>query len=256
MEMKFRTFGTAALDLLYPRGLYCICCDKITDSSRTYRLCGECMDSMRWIDGRTCVKCGRPLADINPYEQCFICRQHVHYFDSGYTCAAYSRCERSVIFSLKYDGNADIADTIGEIMYDRMTAEFSPDELYCMYDLILPVPVHRHKLSTRGFNQAGLIADSFASRTGIKTDPYILIRERETRMMRSLSPQERRDNIRGALSIRPRRKADIAGKSILIIDDIYTTGATIDETARILKEAGAAKVDFLTFAAGSDMLKV
>ncbi len=253
--MMIRAFGAAALDLVYPKGLYCICCGKITDDSRTYRLCGECMDSMKWIGGRICERCGRPLADINPYDQCFICRQHKHHFDSGYTCTAYSRCERAVIFSLKYDGNADIADTIGEIMYDRMTVEFSPDELYGKYNMVLPVPIHRHKLSLRGFNQAGLIADSFASRSGIKADPYILRRERETRMMRSLSPQERRENIRGAFSIRERRRTDVSGKSILIIDDIYTTGSTIDEIAQVLKAAGAERVDFLTFAAGSDMLK-
>lgn len=253
--MFLRTIGGAALDLLYPKGLYCICCGKIIDDTRTYRLCGECMAEMKWTGGRICEKCGRPLSEINPSERCFVCRQHMHYFDRGFTCTAYSSCEREMIFSLKYYGHADVADTIAEIMYDRMTAEFSPDELYAMYDMLLPVPLHRHKYSIRGFNQAGLIADAFAELSGISSDPYILIRKRETRMMRSLSPEERRENIRGAFEIRPRRRPDVDGRSLLIIDDIFTTGSTIDEIARILREAGAAKVDFLTFASGADMLK-
>lgn len=253
--MLFGTIGSSALDLLYPKSLYCICCGKMIDETRTYRLCGECMRAMKWAGGRICEKCGRPLSDINPSERCFVCRQHPHNFDRGFSCAAYSSCEREIIFSLKYYGHADVAETIAEIMYDRMTAEFSPDELFAMYDMLLPVPVHRHKLNIRGFNQAGIIADAFAALSGIRAEPDLLIRTRETRMMRSLSPEERRENIRGAFEIRPRRKPDIAGRSLLIIDDIYTTGATIDEIARVLKAAGAAKVDFLTFAAGADMLK-
>lgn len=253
--MKMRTFGSMALDLIYPAGLYCICCGKIIDDKRTYRLCGECMDDMKWIGDRLCVRCGRPLSDINMYDECFVCRNHRHRFDCGYTCAAYGACERAVIFSLKYDGHTDVAGTLGEIMYDRMTAEFSPDELALMYDALLPVPLHRQKLRIRGFNQSALIADAFAARSGIKADSYLLIRTRETRMMRSLSPEERRDNIRGAFGIRPRRINEVKGLSLLIIDDIFTTGATIDEISRVLKDAGAARVDFLTFAAGADIVR-
>lgn len=254
--MRVRTFGSMALDLIYPPGLYCICCGKIIDERRTYRLCGECMDDMQWIGERLCSRCGRPLSEINIYDECFICRNHAHFFDSGFTCTAYGSCERAVIFSLKYDGHADIADTLAEIMYDRMTAEFGIDELPAMYDMLLPVPIHRRKLGERGFNQAALIADGLSARTGIRSDQTMLMRVRETRMMRALSPEERRENIRGAFELRQRRKDEVRGRSILLIDDIYTTGATIDEIARILKLSGADRVDFLTFAAGADMVKI
>ena len=81
------------------------------------------------------------------------------------------------------------------------------------------------------------------------------MRVRETHIMRSLGPEQRRENIRGAFGIRERRLAEIPGKHILIIDDIYTTGATVDELALVLKEAGASGVDFLSFASGADMVK-
>ena len=271
--MNIRTIGNAALDLLYPPDLYCICCGKIIDSARTYRLCNDCMDGIKWISSRTCAKCGKRLADIDPGGVCFNCREHPHFFDRGYTCTEYGTHERALVFALKYDGRTDIAGTIGEIMYDRMTAEFDAEEIAERYDLVLPVPVHRHKRRIRGYNQAALIAESFTARIcnairnnnissdskrlqdALRCDDSILVRTRETHMMRSLGPDARRENIRGAFGIREGRQSDIAGKKILLIDDIYTTGATVDEISSVLKAAGAFCVDILTFAAGADMVK-
>ncbi|MBQ6388550.1 MAG: ComF family protein [Mogibacterium sp.] len=264
MKSIIRTIGNTALDLLYPPDLYCVCCGKIIDSSRTYRLCNDCMDGIKWIGERTCSKCGKRLAEINPMDTCFSCREHEHSYDRGYTCAEYGTHERAMVYALKYDSRPDIADTIGEIMYDRMRAEFGR-KLGYLYDLILPVPVSRRRKSRRGYNQAALIAEAFCRRAGLTCDDDILIRVRDTHAMRSLSPDQRRENILGAFEIRSRRREDISGKTLLLIDDIYTTGATSDEIARILKEpwedltgekqAGASRVDVLTFAAGADMVK-
>lgn len=257
--MDVRSFltaaGSAALDLLYPPALYCICCGKIIDETRTYRLCNDCMDGIKWIGERTCMKCGKRLSGTGPLDTCYSCREHPHIFDRGYTCAEYGTHERAMVFALKYDGRQDIAETLGEIMADRMLAEFCPAELKEMYDLVLPVPVHPRKRGMRGYNQAELIAGSFARRTGLHMDSDILVRNRETHIMRSLGPDQRRENIRGAFGIRTRRADEIRGRNILIVDDIYTTGATVDEIASVLKAEGAASVDFLSFASGADMVK-
>ena len=245
----------AVLDLIYPPALYCVCCGKIIDETRTYRLCNDCLDNLKWIDGRTCVKCGRQLGTANPGSVCFNCREHPHSFDRGFTCTEYGTHERAMVFAMKYDGRPDISVVIGEILADRMLAEFGEDELHGMYDMILPVPVHKTKKSLRGYNQAALIAEEFSRRAGFTADDDVLIRTRETHIMRSLGPEQRRENIRGAFGIRPRRMPEIAGKNILLIDDIYTTGATIDELAAVLRDAGAARVDFLAFASGADMVK-
>ncbi len=255
MGIRAKRLAEAALDLLYPPALYCVCCGKIIDASRTYRLCNECMSGMKWIGARTCANCGRALGDINPGSLCYNCREHPHAFGRGYTCTEYGTHERAIVFSLKYDGHPDIAAVIGEILSDRMLAEFSADELDAMYDAALPVPVHPAKKSRRGYNQAALIAEEFCRRTGLRMDDDILIRTRETHIMRSLGPEQRRENIRGAFSIRPRRMPAVPGKRFLLIDDIYTTGSTVDELASVLKQAGASKVDFLSFASGADMVK-
>lgn len=263
--LELSRFADSLLDLVFPPGLYCRCCGKIIDDTRTYRLCDDCMDSVKWISGRTCVKCGKHLSESNPGDECFSCRSYEHRFDRGYTCTEYGTCERAMVFALKYDGKTYLAETIGEIMADRMLAEFGSDELCDMYDLVLPVPVHRSKKLIRGFNHAALIASAFARRTGLKSSDKILERARVTHVMKSLKPDERRENIRGSFRVVPGRESLIQEKRVLLVDDIYTTGATVDEIARILNEPwkdpsgalhpGAARADVLTFAAGADVIK-
>ena len=164
---RLKKAAATALDLLYPPALYCVCCGKIIDRSRTYSLCNECMKGIKWISGRTCSKCGRELGESNPGDCCYNCRTHPHAFDRGYTCTEYGTHERAVVFSMKYDGRPDIATVTGEILADRMLAEFSRDELAAMYDAALPVPVHPSKKARRGYNQAALIAGEFCRRTSL-----------------------------------------------------------------------------------------
>jgi ComF family protein len=159
-----------------------------------------------------------------------------------------------VIFSLKYGGRGDIGETLGEILYDYMISMYEPDELAGMYDAVIPVPTHRDKVKQRGFNHAGLMGRSFAKKAGLHYDSGAVIRIRKTFPMKGLGPEERAANIRGAFEIRSSRLPLIEGSNILIIDDIFTTGATVDEIALLLKNNGAERVDFLAFAAAGDMV--
>lgn len=254
-----RKLGNEVLDLVYPPGLYCISCGKITDDSRTYRLCNDCMASVNWITDRRCAKCGRPLSPNDPGETCFRCSVREssgspQCFDKGHACAGYGAVEQSVIFALKYGSRPDIGGTLGEILYDRMASEYGEDVLAGMYDLVTPVPTHRDKQAVRGYNHADLMGKSFAKRAGLRYDPEIVKRTRPTLPMKGLGPEARMANIQGAFDVRARKLPLIAGARILLIDDIFTTGATIDEIARILKDAGASRVDFLAFAAAGDMI--
>ena len=100
-----KRIGNEMLDLVYPPGLYCICCGKIIDGSRTYRLCNECMGSLNWNTGRRCANCGRPLVDTDPGELCFGCAQYEaagreRSFDTGHACCGYGACAQSVIMFL------------------------------------------------------------------------------------------------------------------------------------------------------------
>ena len=250
-----RRTGNKLLDLVYPMDLYCISCGKITDGSRTYRLCNECMEASNWVTERRCAKCGKPLADSDPGEKCFACSTDAdRRFDRGHACAGYGAVEQSLIFAFKYGSRSDIGGTLGEIMHDRMAAEYGEDALAGMYDLVVPVPVSSSKKKKRGYNHAALMAESFAKRAGLICDSSMIIRTRDTAPMKGLSPVERRANISGAFEIRERRRPLVAGKNILIADDIFTTGSTVDEIASLLKGAGARRVDFLAYAGGADMI--
>lgn len=246
-------FAEEVLDRIYPSDIYCICCGKVIDWSRAYRLCDNCMDNMKWVGRRTCAKCGKILSDSNPDDTCYSCREHAHAYDKGYCCTEYGSNERTIIYSLKYDDRTDIARTIGEIMADRMHVEFRRKELAIKYDMLVPVPITRNKKLLRGYNQADLIAEYFSKHTGIPYDGEVLERTRETRAMKGLTPDERRRNIAGNFALKD--TVDVTGLKCLVLDDIYTTGATMDEIARTLKQGGASRVDFLSFASGADVIK-
>ena len=258
-ESWIKRIGNEVLDLVYPPGLYCISCGKITDDSRTYRLCNDCMEAVNWITERHCGKCGRPLSPNDPADICFRCAvressDSPQNFDKGHACAGYGAVEQSVIFALKYGSRPDIGDTLREVLYDRMVSEYGEDVLAGMYDVVSPVPTHKDKQAVRGYNHADLMGQGFAKRAGLRYEPEIVIRTRSTIPMKGLGPEKRMANIQGAFDIRAKKLPLIAGARILLIDDIFTTGATIDEIARILKDAGASRVDFLAFAAAGDMI--
>ena len=247
------------LDLVYPPSLYCISCGRITDDSRTYSLCNDCMAAMNWVTDRHCGKCGRPLSDNDPGQLCFGCAGRERSgrpfaFDKGHACAGYGAAAQSVIFALKYGGCSDIGDILGEILYDRMAAEYGGIALAEMYDLVIPVPIHRDRKEKRGYNHAGLMAESFADRTGIRCEQDAAVRTRETAAMKGLTPAQRMSNISGAFGIRKNKQELIQGASVLLVDDIFTTGSTVDELACILKENGASRTDFLAFSAAGDMV--
>ena len=216
-----RKLGNEVLDLVYPPGLYCISCGKITDDSRTYGLCNECMASMNWITERRCARCGRPLSPNDPGETCFRCSVREasgspQMFDKGHACAGYGAVEQAVIFALKYGGRTDIGAILGEILYDRMISEYDRDVLAGIYNLVTPVPTHRDKQAVRGYNHADLMGKHFARRAGLRYDPEVVIRTRPTIPMKGLGPEARTANIQGAFDVRARRLPLISGARILL----------------------------------------
>lgn len=249
-----RELVEALLDLIYPSALYCICCGRWIDETRPYRLCNDCMTDIKWATGRCCQRCGKPLSAANPTELCFYCRSQEHAFDRGYTCAEYGALERALLFRFKYNGRTDLAATLAEILCDRMRLIEELEE-QAQVDLVIPVPMYAPKQRRRGFNQAELLAKAYAGRRGLPCMTHVVLRVRDTKAMRGLAPEERRRNIAQAFVLAKGAETPIDGKHILLIDDIYTTGATVDALAELLRRAGARRISVLTFAAGADVIK-
>ena len=167
-------------------------------------------------------------------------------FRKGYSCLTYGLYEREMILDYKYNGKGYLGKKFGDILFDRIRWE------NLKIDVIIPIPIHRTRERKRGYNQTELMAARLAQLWGKTLMPDALQRTRETILLRSLSPIERESALRGAFAVTKKGKAELPGKAILLIDDIYTTGATIDECSRILLECGAAAVDFLTLASGGN----
>ena len=218
-----RKLADRLLDLLFPDSLYCICCGNIIDETRTYGLCDHCIRHMVWDM--------EPPGDIDGMETM--------------RCCQYGIYERTLIFSLKYNGKRYIARRIAEMMRDKLIHENRDRS----YDIIVPVPLHKRKERKRGFNQTALIGKYLAKELGIQCMPEALIRTRETRPMRWLSPEERADNIAGCFALNEETFDKIAGKRALLLDDFYTTGATAMECRGELIKAQPASISFFAFAA-------
>lgn len=226
-------------ELVFPSSLYCICCGKYTDSSRMYSLCDHCIRHMNFNMTN--------LKHISPTEK-------MSGIDHAAAAMGYGLYERQLIFGLKYGGKTYIARHIADILYDCLKKRLA-EEGECPWlnaDIIVPVPLHKDKLKKRGFNQAEKIGFYFGKRTGIRMQADVIIRTKNTTPQRALSPREREANMEKAFCINTGRREELKDKRILLIDDIFTTGATASACADCLKENGAGSVCFMALASAKN----
>jgi len=229
---------------VFPSNIYCICCGSLIDKTRPYSLCDKCIRKFHWITGRTCNKCGKALPDDYRGKFCYDCMQREHYFDKGYSCLTYGYYERQVMMDFKYNNKGYIGNKLGDILYDRISLE------NLEIDVIIPVPVSRKRLQKRGYNQSEVMARRLGKRLDVRVDGKSLIRKKNTGLLRSMNPSERELALQDAFEVPG--KAYVEGKRILLIDDIYTTGATADACSKVLKAAGALEVLVLSLASGGN----
>lgn len=246
------------MELLFPSNIYCIVCGCMIDSSRPYALCDQCMRKIHWIDGvsqKVCEKCGKPLGNAFHSDLCYDCMGSHRYFHKGFSCMEYGMYEREIMMGIKYSGKGYMAYKMGDVMFDRLWPEYVSGNLEA--DLVVPVPVSSRRMQKRGYNQVALLARQLIKRwntedKSVKLEEKVLERCKSTQMLRSLNPAEREMVLRGAFSVKNSELSKITDKNILLIDDIYTTGATANACSRALLEAGAARVYFASLATGSN----
>ncbi len=231
-------------DLLYPPDIYCIGCGRPVDPGGLYSLCEDCIRTIRWANGPVCRCCGKALEDWYPEDVCAECKEHPHFFSGGVTCFVYEEPVRSIIKHLKYGGSGYIARVLGEILAENVRFRgMDPD-------MLIPVPMYYKKVRMRGYNQAELIARFAAENLKVPCDSGILLRVRPTAPMSRLKGNERKQNLEGAFAVADDGRGRLQGARVLLVDDIYTTGTTMDCCARVLLEAGASDVKAASAAAG------
>lgn len=230
-----------AEDLLFPRR--CPVCDRPVRPFGA-DICPECAPKLEQIHGPVCRKCGKMLPDERE-EYCRDCSRSRHLFSSGASAFTY-RSASGAIYRYKYEGRQEYAGFFSRAMADRLKMQVREGAL-AVPDLLIPVPLSRERFKKRGYNQAALLAEGISDRTGIPWNGRALRREINTLPMKNMSFADRRSNLKKAFNV---YGIDVKSKMIMVIDDIYTTGATADACAEALLNAGAASVSFMTLAIG------
>jgi ComF family protein len=188
-----------------------------------------------------CAACGAPFAHPMGEEAlCGACASGRRSWDRARAVLRYDKHSRQLVLGLKHGDRTHLAGAFGQWMH-RAGAE-----VLAGADLLVPVPLHWTRLFQRRYNQAALLAHAIHSAGGPEVASDWLVRRRRTPVQGRLGPAARERNVRGAFAIRPDRS--FAGKRVVVIDDVMTTGATVDECARVLKRAGAASIGVLTLA--------
>ncbi|MEN6330774.1 MAG: ComF family protein [Smithella sp.] len=237
--MSLRELLNDVGDIIFPP--QCLACSEIINKSSKQVFCPSCLSKIRLITGSLCPICGLPFLD-SPAEShiCGDCMQSQPYYSRARAVAGFESIIMDVIHKFKYGRNISTGSALGSFM-----AGFSfPDFDFSEYSLFIPVPLHIKRLRERGFNQSLLLAKEMGKKYKLPVNFSLLKRCNFTLTQTGLNRAEREKNIKGAFAVTDKNK--IAGECVILIDDVYTTGSTINECARVLLKAGAQKAAAIT----------
>jgi len=232
---------TAAFNAVLPP----LCVNCKGDVSHHGALCAACWRQLNFIGGASCQCCGVPFdvldgggADL----QCDECIAFPPVFSRARAPLVYDDASRSMVMRLKYGDELHVVPSM--LPFLRQAGA----EILARADVLTPVPLARWRLWRRRYNQAALLGAALASATGIAHQPDLLRRTRHTPPQGGLDRKQRQRNVQGAFAVNPAYADTIVNRTVVLVDDVLTTGATANECARALLAAGAARVDVLTLA--------
>lgn len=233
MPASLKALALALRDLAFPPA--CLACAAPLDAAQVF--CPACAAQMEPL-GPACPRCGRPARG-----KACACQMDPPPYDRAVALAVYGGPLRRALHQFKYGHRLALGHGLGRVM-----VQGAPRDLLAQTDLLLPVPLHPWRMFKRGFNQSLLLARALSQDRGLPLLRDGLRRTRHTRPQVGLKRHERAGNVAGAFAVRDARAELLRGRRVLLVDDVFTSGATVGECARVLKQAGAASVMVLTLA--------
>jgi ComF family protein len=228
-------------DLVFPPR--CITCGSLLTGEGIHPFCLSCTSRIHFIQSPLCTCCGMPFSAGEGRDHlCGDCVTAEQHFKTARAVGKYEAVLLEAIHRFKYQGRVHVGEELGRYMAGCDYASFRIDD----HTMLVPVPLHRKRLRERGFNQSVILAREVARRHSMPMNFNVLRRSVWTEPQVGLGKDARGANVRGAFEVKDREK--IKGEKILLVDDVYTTGSTVRECARVLKAGGAAEVGVLTLA--------
>lgn len=225
-------------DIFYPP--LCPFCGGVTKEG----ICHVCRQSLPYVEEPRCMKCGKPLQK-EEQEYCRDCVRTPRAYEQGRSVWTHTGDVPHAVYRFKFHNKRYYA----KLFAGEMAEKYGDWISRCSIETIIPVPLHPARRRKRGFNQAELLARELGRQTGIEVCTKAVFRIRNTKPQKELGGRERQENLKDAFAVSRQWKSP---RTVLLIDDIYTTGSTIHRIAKLLKKAGVQKVYFLTISIGQD----
>lgn len=228
-----------AAALLYPSR--CPVCDELLGTG-TQDMCPGCRQRVKYLSGPFCCKCGKKLSECEA-EYCGDCSRGRHLFTSGRALYEYEDIAPA-LYRFKYGGRREYAHFFAREVVQQLgmyICSLSPDAL-------VPVPMYRRKQRRRGYNQAALLAQALGKELGIPVYTDLVVRNRNTRPLKELNSEERLNNLKRAFNL---AQNSVKLKTIILIDDIYTTGSTMDQVSEVFLAGGSRRIYYIVLAIGA-----
>ncbi len=241
MTENWRSWVRAAVDLVYPRN--CQICEQVLAENERGVICGACLGTAKRIEPPCCRQCALPF-DGEPKEtfSCGYCQDLKFSFSRAVTACRAEGVVREAIHRFKYNRQM----YFGGHLEDWLIGAARRWIEWCEVDAIVPVPLHSRKQREREFNQAEVLARSLSRAVNLPVLCNVVCRVKDTPTQTRLTARERRQNLRGAFAVR--RPEAVAGRRLVLVDDVFTTGVTLDSCAKVLRVEGAQNIIALTVA--------
>lgn len=238
-QMKKKSRGKEVLySIFFPRR--CPICDSVVVYGKD--ICEECEKRISYVADPSCKKCGKQISSEQS-EYCSDCSRKIHHYKQGKSIFLYQKGMKRSMYRFKYAGRKEYASFYARIAKERIQYWVTHRGI----EVIIPIPLHRHRQNKRGYNQAEVFAKSLGDYLQLPVDTKLVKRIKNTIPQKELNDKQRKDNLKGAFQLQTNI---VKYRKILLVDDIYTTGSTIDAVAKCFLDAGTEEVYFLTVCIG------